>query len=142
MRARLVVTICVALVVALSTGGASRASLPGGYTEVVGDFIGFDKCVAPSTATMSNWWANSPYFYYGVYIGGINRACSNGNLSASWVTTVANFKSAIGSLTGLLLLTVYLFVSAAIFLVGAEVDELLRKETQGRGLALSDLFRR
>ncbi len=59
-----------------------------------------------------------------------------------WVTTVANFKSAIGSLTGLLLLTVYLFVSAAIFLVGAEVDELLRKETQGRGLALSDLFRR
>ena len=90
MRERLLVTIGVVLAVAFSTGGTARATLPGGYTEVVGDFIGFDKCAAPSTSTMSNWWANSPYFYYGVYIGGINRACSNPNLSASWVTTVAN----------------------------------------------------
>jgi membrane protein len=46
-----------------------------------------------------------------------------------WATYVANFKTAIGSLTGLLLLTLYLFVSSAIFLVGAELDELLRKES-------------
>src|SRR3954454_3487987 len=59
-----------------------------------------------------------------------------------WVTYVANFKTAIGSLTGLLLVTLYFFVSAAIFLVGAELDELLRKETDGRGLALTDLIRR
>jgi len=38
-----------------------------------------------------------------------------------------------------LLLTAYVFVSSAIFLVGAEVDELLRKETDGRGFALPDL---
>jgi membrane protein len=56
-----------------------------------------------------------------------------------WVTYVADFKSAIGSLTGLLLVTLYFFVSAAIFLVGAELDELLRKETHGRGVALPDL---
>jgi membrane protein len=56
-----------------------------------------------------------------------------------WVTYVANFKSAIGTLTGLLLLTTYFFVSAAIFIVGAELDELLRKETRGRGVALPDL---
>ncbi|MFL5917249.1 MAG: YihY/virulence factor BrkB family protein [Gaiellaceae bacterium] len=56
-----------------------------------------------------------------------------------WVTYVANFKTAIGSLTGLLLLTLYLLVSSAIFLVGAELDELLRKETRGRGVALPDL---
>ena len=43
-------------------------------------------------------------------------------------------------MTGLLLLTAYLFVSSAIFLVGAELDELLRKETDGRGVALSDLL--
>ena len=43
-------------------------------------------------------------------------------------------------LTGLLLLTTYVFVSAAIFLVGAELDELLRKETDGRGVALPDLL--
>jgi membrane protein len=56
-----------------------------------------------------------------------------------WVTDVASFKTAIGSLTGLLLLTLYFFVSAAIFLIGAELDELLRKETRGRGVALTDL---
>jgi membrane protein len=57
-----------------------------------------------------------------------------------WITYVANFKSAVGSLTSLLLLTSYVFVSAAIFLVGAELDELLRKETNGRGVALPDLL--
>lgn len=56
-----------------------------------------------------------------------------------WVTYVANFKSAVGGLTGLLLLTTYFFVSAAIFIVGAELDELLRKETRGRGVTLPDL---
>lgn len=56
-----------------------------------------------------------------------------------WITYVANFKSAVGGLTGLLLLTTYFFVSAAIFIVGAELDELLRKETRGRGVALPDL---
>lgn len=56
-----------------------------------------------------------------------------------WVTYVANFKSAVGSLTGLLLVTAYFFVSAAIFIAGAELDELLRKETRGRGIALPDL---
>jgi membrane protein len=56
-----------------------------------------------------------------------------------WVTYVANFKSAVGTLTGLLLVTTYFFVSAAIFIVGAELDELLRKETRGRGVALPDL---
>jgi membrane protein len=56
-----------------------------------------------------------------------------------WVTYVADFKSAVGTLTGLLLVTTYFFVSAAIFIIGAELDELLRKETRGRGVALPDL---
>jgi membrane protein len=56
-----------------------------------------------------------------------------------WVTYVANFKSAVGSLTGLLFVTAYFFVSSAIFIVGAELGELLRKETRGRGIALPDL---
>src|SRR5690349_10972569 len=56
-----------------------------------------------------------------------------------WITYVADFKTATGSLTGLLLVTLYFFVSAAIFLVGAELDELLRKETRGRGVGLPDL---
>jgi membrane protein len=56
-----------------------------------------------------------------------------------WITYVADFKTAIGTLTSLLLLTTYFFVSSAIFLVGAELDELLRKETRGRGVALPEL---
>ena len=57
-----------------------------------------------------------------------------------WVVYVANFKTATGALAALLLLTLYVFVSSAIFLIGAELDEVLRKETNGRGLALIDLI--
>jgi membrane protein len=58
-----------------------------------------------------------------------------------WITTVASFKSPQGSLTGLLILTSYTFVSAGIFVIGAELDELLRKETGGEVPALADVGR-
>jgi len=45
-----------------------------------------------------------------------------------WAGSIANYKSAIGSLTVFLLLTAYVLVSSAIFLVGVELDELGRKE--------------
>jgi membrane protein len=44
-----------------------------------------------------------------------------------WITYVADFKSPIGTLTTLLVLTSYVFVSATVFLAGAQLDELLRK---------------
>jgi membrane protein len=47
-----------------------------------------------------------------------------------WVTSVANFKTAVGSLTVFLLLTAYVFVSVAIFLLGVQLDELLRKDVR------------
>jgi membrane protein len=59
-----------------------------------------------------------------------------------WITYVANFKSAVGSLTGLLVLVTYVFVSAAIFLIGAELDELLRKQAHERHLNVFQLLRR
>jgi uncharacterized BrkB/YihY/UPF0761 family membrane protein len=40
-----------------------------------------------------------------------------------WITHVADFKSPIGTMTTLLILTSYVFVSAAVFLVGAQLDE-------------------
>jgi hypothetical protein len=46
--------------------------------------LGFDACAAPSTKTMTAW-AASPYRAIGVYIGGLNRACSQPNLTAEWV---------------------------------------------------------
>jgi hypothetical protein len=46
--------------------------------------LGFDACAAPSARVMTNWGA-SPYRAIGVYIGGANRACSQPNLTATWV---------------------------------------------------------
>jgi hypothetical protein len=48
---------------------------------------GFDTCTAPSLATMKAW--RSDYAAVGVYIGGANAACASGNLSASWIKSVA-----------------------------------------------------
>ncbi len=48
--------------------------------------LGFDACAAPSTRAMSAWLA-SPYRAIGVYIGGLNRGCSQPNLTTAWVGT-------------------------------------------------------
>ena len=44
-----------------------------------------------------------------------------------YITYLADFKSPIGTMTSLLALTTYLFLSAIIFLAGVQIDELLRK---------------
>ena len=44
-----------------------------------------------------------------------------------YISYLANFKTPVGSLTSLLVLTTYLFVSSTVFLVGVQVDEVLRK---------------
>jgi Domain of unknown function (DUF1906) len=46
--------------------------------------LGFDACGAPSRSAMSAWRA-SPYGAAGIYIGGVNRGCSQPNLSVGWV---------------------------------------------------------
>jgi len=47
--------------------------------------LGFDACTAPSRRSMRAW-DSSPYRAIGVYIGGLNRGCSQPNLTASWVS--------------------------------------------------------
>ncbi len=61
---------------------APPAPVAGGSEEFTG--LGFDACSAPSARTMSAW-ASSPYRAIGVYIGGANRACSQPNLTSTWV---------------------------------------------------------
>lgn len=61
---------------------APPAPVAGGSEEFTG--LGFDACAAPSARTMSAW-ASSPYRAIGVYIGGANRACSQPNLTSTWV---------------------------------------------------------
>jgi uncharacterized protein YraI len=48
----------------------------------------FDTCAAPPLTTMQAW-TSSPYHGVGVYIGGVNRSCSQPNLTADWVTAVS-----------------------------------------------------
>jgi membrane protein len=45
-----------------------------------------------------------------------------------YVTNVASYRSAVGNLAAVLTLTSYLYVSAIIFLTGAQLDELARQE--------------
>jgi uncharacterized protein YraI len=45
---------------------------------------GFDTCTAPSRDAMRGWLRSS-YRVVGIYIGGLNRACSDGNLDKRWV---------------------------------------------------------
>lgn len=74
--------------------GAARASVaggagaPGGSAPSSAAFtgLGFDACATPSSRTMSAWSA-SPYRSLGVYIGGVNRACAQPNLTPRWTAT-------------------------------------------------------
>ncbi len=67
---------------ALPTAGASATTAARSGTVFTG--LGFDACSAPSARSMSAW-KESPYRAVGVYIGGINRACSQPNLTPEWV---------------------------------------------------------
>jgi membrane protein len=49
-----------------------------------------------------------------------------------WLTEVIDLQSPTGILAGLLALALYLFITAAVFLVGVQLDETLRKLTRGR----------
>ena len=46
--------------------------------------LGFDACSAPSPTAMTAWGA-SPYRAIGIYIGGVNSACAQPNLTSTWV---------------------------------------------------------
>ena len=62
-----------------SSGAVAEPPAPGTY---LGN--GFDACSAPSSSTMNTWLA-SPYRAVGVYVGGVNRACAQPELTATWV---------------------------------------------------------
>jgi len=65
----------------------ARASQPGAHTaDAVFTGSGFDACSAPSAQAMTAW-GTSPYRALGIYIGGVNSACAQPNLSSSWVAS-------------------------------------------------------
>jgi hypothetical protein len=68
-----------------ATGGASNPAATASVGGSVFTGLGFDTCSAPSSKAMAAW-AESPFRGVGIYIGGENSACSQPNLSASWVS--------------------------------------------------------
>jgi hypothetical protein len=81
-----------AILVEPRSGAAASAALPRAGASVsrasrsgtVFTGLGFDACTAPSARSM-NAWKESPYRAVGVYIGGLNRGCSQPNLTPEWV---------------------------------------------------------
>jgi hypothetical protein len=75
------------------TGAARSARLPApaavrpAAAQGVFRGAGFDTCAAPSATTMRHW-LGSPYRAVGIYIGGINRACAQANLTAAWIKSI------------------------------------------------------
>jgi hypothetical protein len=51
---------------------------------------GFDACQAQSTSTLQTWWTSSPFKDVNFYMGGRNRACSQPNLNATWISSALN----------------------------------------------------
>ena len=87
MRARLpqfLAVIAAALLVTGAAGSASSATLSASPSYFTG--YGFDACSAPSLDAMDAWLA-SPYRAIGIYLGGQNRACADGNLTPAWVNS-------------------------------------------------------
>jgi hypothetical protein len=79
-----VIGAALAVVLVLAVPGPSGAA--GQRTAAVFTGYGFETCTAPSINAL-NAWAASPYRAVGIYLGGINRACKDGNLSSTWVST-------------------------------------------------------
>jgi len=50
-----------------------------------------------------------------------------------YVTSLANFKTAVGSLTIVLVVAAYFYIASLIVLIGLEADELLRREAKDEG---------
>jgi hypothetical protein len=71
-----------------TTAVAAPASAVSAQPSVV-SAPGFDACSAPSADAMRTWYRTSPYRAVGVYIGGGDRACPSGNLTAGWVSAVS-----------------------------------------------------
>lgn len=62
--------------------GAQTAGSSTGASTFTG--LGFDACAAPSRSQMAAW-SHSPYHAIGIYIGGVNMACAQPNLTRAWI---------------------------------------------------------
>jgi Domain of unknown function (DUF1906) len=80
------VGVLAALVVAILQAPAPAMAMSNGSGVMVEK--GFDTCQDPTVSHMQAFWNGTPYGWVGTYIGGSNMACSQPNLSATWLNQV------------------------------------------------------
>jgi hypothetical protein len=59
-------------------------------TTVIESGLGFDSCQDPTVSQMQAWWTDTPYVFWGTYVGGDEMECSQPNLSSNWVASVTD----------------------------------------------------
>jgi hypothetical protein len=80
--------VALAAVLGLALAGAgSGASQQGKATAFTG--YAFDACNAPKISSLQAWLA-SPYRALGIYIGGVNRACQNDQITPEWTASAVS----------------------------------------------------
>jgi len=100
LRARSAVTGCAVAIITVALAlpaapamaePATAVAYPAGAAATQYSGLAFDTCTAPPLAAIQAW-GTSPYRGIGVYIGGVNRTCSQPQLTAGWVTAVSKLK--------------------------------------------------
>ena len=74
-------------VTTLTTSFAGSAAALTGPSPGTFSGGGFDACTAPASNVMAAWRGSSPYQAVGIYMGGVNRGCTQPLLTAPWVST-------------------------------------------------------
>jgi hypothetical protein len=87
LKVALLVAAVAAQMVLFSSTAAPAYALSGGSGAGI-SMHGFDTCQDPSVAAARAWWTNTPWSWIGLYIGGSEMACSQPNLSASYLNTL------------------------------------------------------
>ncbi len=74
-----------------AAGPGTTVGYAAGATATAYSGPAFETCTAPPLTAITAW-AASPYRAIGVYIGGVNRTCSQPELTASWVSAVSRLR--------------------------------------------------
>jgi membrane protein len=111
------------------TDGLARLALTAAAWAVavllLGFVVGLLVRYAPAEHPSPEWASAGSALVVAVWLGA-------SLLFGWWAGSVADYKSAVGTLTVFLLLTAYAFTCAAIFLIGSEIDERVRKASSRR----------
>lgn len=129
----------VVLVAPKAAGGAADVVIGLGRwviaVTLLGLAVGLLVRYAPAERPRARWASAGSLLIIGTWIAA-------SLLFRVYVSSVANFETAVGSLTVFLVLTAYVLTTSMIFVIGAQLDELLRQDAEaGEDTGVVDLLR-